>query len=85
MRIEALKNAKKGFDRSVAVLVLSNWGWAFVINKTSRGVGCLAEGRRQRGLHESPESRVIAVIARDRKSKISTRRRGDAENWRGSA
>src|SRR4249920_4153848 len=27
---------------------LSNWGWAFVFNKTSRGVGAVAEGHRQR-------------------------------------
>jgi hypothetical protein len=48
---------------------LSNCGSVFVFNKTFRGVGSVAEGRRQRdvgarsGLSpKSPSSRVIAVI-----------------------
>jgi len=34
-RFEGRKTTKKGFDRSV--IVRSNWGWAFVINKTLYG------------------------------------------------
>jgi hypothetical protein len=58
-----LKNGKKDFDRSVTVR--SNWGSAFVFNKTSMGGGSMAEGRRQRAARIA----VIADIARDRKGK----------------
>ena len=37
---------------------LSNRGWAFIFNKTSRGVGSVAEERRQRAVE-------IADIARE--------------------
>jgi len=53
---------------------------AFVFNKALWGVGVVAERRRQRAVARVAPIAGIAVIARDRKSKISTRRRGDAEN-----
>jgi hypothetical protein len=52
---------KRDFDRSVTGR--SNWGWAFVFNKSDIGGGGWARKARL-----SPESRVIADIARDRKS-----------------
>jgi hypothetical protein len=51
---------KRDFDRSVTVR--SKWGWAFVFNKSGTpGWGWARNARL------SPESRVIADIARDRK------------------
>jgi hypothetical protein len=37
-----------GVHLNRSVTARSNWGWAFVFNKTSRGVGLLAEGHLQR-------------------------------------
>jgi hypothetical protein len=49
--IETRKNAKKGGDKLSTGL--SNWGLAFVCNKTLMGGGGLAEGRRQRDAKRS--------------------------------
>jgi hypothetical protein len=39
---------------------LSNWGLAFVFNKGAMGVGCLAEGLRQRDAEDIAEITGIA-------------------------
>jgi hypothetical protein len=48
---------------------LSNCGSVFVFNKTSRGVGSVAEGRRQRTGAQGAPIAEIAVIARDRRDR----------------
>jgi len=48
------------FDRSVTVR--SNWGLAFVFNKTSMGGGVVAEGHRQRAANEIAKIAEIAKI-----------------------
>jgi hypothetical protein len=44
--LRAEKRQQKGIDRLSTVL--SNWGWAFVFNRSVYGGWGLAEGRRQR-------------------------------------
>jgi hypothetical protein len=58
--IGALKSGKRGVDKLSKGL--SNWGLAFAFNKGAMGVGCLAEGLKQR---DAEEIAKIAGIAKN--------------------
>src|SRR6478609_2694463 len=64
------------FDRPVTVR--SNWGLAFVFNKSLWGVGSPAEGRRQK----AAKIAGIAVIARHRRDRKEKSHHGGAETRR---
>jgi hypothetical protein len=48
------------------VTARSNWGLAFVFNKTLMGGGALAEGRRQKGVKRSGD--LVIGTSGDRKT-----------------
>jgi hypothetical protein len=58
--LEPRKTEKMAVDRLSTGL--SNWGSAFVFNKTFRGVGSVAEERRQRDAKEIAKIAKIAGI-----------------------
>jgi hypothetical protein len=77
--IPPAKNAKKGLRLSYDCLV--EWHLSLCLQQQCLwGVGVWLKDAG-RGLQESPESRVIAVIARNRKAKITTTALKPTPNW----